>query len=55
MLPETAYIKLMCMMGRSGDLDEVREMMTTDLSGELGSRRSLGTFEDGPDAKREAD
>ncbi|MFC2162867.1 Glu-tRNA(Gln) amidotransferase subunit GatD [Candidatus Altiarchaeota archaeon] len=35
MLPETAYVKLCCVLGRVSKQDEVRELMLTDLAGEL--------------------
>jgi glutamyl-tRNA(Gln) amidotransferase subunit D len=42
MLPETAYVKLMWVLGQTQDLEEVRRMMTTDVAGELGRRRLIG-------------
>ena len=41
MLPETALVKLMWVLGRTGDPDEVRKLMLTDLRGELSERRGL--------------
>jgi glutamyl-tRNA(Gln) amidotransferase subunit D len=41
MLPETAYVKLMWVLGQTGDGGKVRELMTTDLRGELAARREL--------------
>ena len=41
MLPETAYVKLMWVLAQAKSDDEVREMMRTDLRGELSSRREL--------------
>jgi glutamyl-tRNA(Gln) amidotransferase subunit D len=41
MLPETAYIKLMWTLGQTSDDREIREMMTTDLRGELTERREI--------------
>lgn len=38
MLPETAYVKLMHVLGQTGDEAQVRELMRTDLAGELGGR-----------------
>lgn len=39
MLPETAFVKLMWVLGQTDDDGAIREMMTTDLRGELTSRR----------------
>ena len=41
MLPETAYVKLMWALGQADDPSEVREMMLTDMAGEITSRRSV--------------
>lgn len=41
MLPETAYIKLMWALGQESDEGRIREMMTTDLRGELTERREV--------------
>ncbi|HQQ25810.1 MAG TPA: Glu-tRNA(Gln) amidotransferase subunit GatD, partial [Methanomassiliicoccales archaeon] len=41
MLPETALVKLMWVLGRTNDLGEVRRMMVTDLRGEISERRGL--------------
>lgn len=39
MLPETAFVKLMWVLGQTDDDEVIREMMTTDLRGELTTRR----------------
>ena len=41
MLPETAYVKLMWVLGQTSDEDEVRRLMTTDLRGEITQRREI--------------
>ncbi|UCC93302.1 MAG: Glu-tRNA(Gln) amidotransferase subunit GatD [Thermoplasmata archaeon] len=41
-LPETAYVKLCCLLGRDHPVDEVRMLMGMDLAGELSERRPLG-------------
>jgi glutamyl-tRNA(Gln) amidotransferase subunit D len=41
-LPETAYVKLCCLLGRDHPVDEVRMLMGIDMVGELSERRSLG-------------
>jgi glutamyl-tRNA(Gln) amidotransferase subunit D len=41
MLPETAYVKLMWVLGQTSDPGEVRRMMTTDLRGEMSARREI--------------
>jgi len=38
MLPETAYVKLSWCLARARDLEEVRRLMLTPISGELGGR-----------------
>jgi glutamyl-tRNA(Gln) amidotransferase subunit D len=35
MLPETAYVKLCCVLGRTKDVEEARALMLSDLAGEL--------------------
>ena len=42
MLPETAYAKLCCLLGRDHSAEEVKMLMGLDLAGELGERRPLG-------------
>ena len=40
-LPETAYVKLMWVLGQTNDAKEVRRLMTTDLRGEMADRRMM--------------
>lgn len=44
MLPEVALIKLMYALGHTSDMEEVREIMMTDLAGELGAHLGLNIF-----------
>lgn len=41
-LPETAYAKLCCLLGRGHPPEEVRMLMGVDLAGELSERRPVG-------------
>jgi len=41
MLPETAYVKLMWVLGQTSDEGEVRRLMTSDLRGEITDRREM--------------
>jgi glutamyl-tRNA(Gln) amidotransferase subunit D len=41
MLPETAYVKLMWVLGRTQEPDEVKKLMETNLVGEMNERRGL--------------
>ena len=41
MLPETALVKLMWVLGRTDDKDRIKELMLTDLRGEFSERREL--------------
>jgi glutamyl-tRNA(Gln) amidotransferase subunit D len=41
MLPETAYVKLMWALGQTSEPSEVREMMLTNMAGEITPRRSV--------------
>ncbi len=41
MLPETALIKLMWVLGQTSSTNEVRDMMLTNLRGEISDRREL--------------
>jgi glutamyl-tRNA(Gln) amidotransferase subunit D len=41
MLPETAYVKLMWVLGHTRELETVREMMLTDYAGEITDRSIL--------------
>ena len=44
MLPETATVKLMWVLGRTKDPEEVRELMTTDLAGEINPAITLDEY-----------
>lgn len=44
MLPEVALIKLMYALGHASDIEGVREIMMTNLAGELGAHLGLNTF-----------
>ncbi len=37
-LPETAYVKLMWVLGHTTDMDEIKEMMMTNVAGEISER-----------------
>ena len=41
MLPETAYVKLMWVLGQTDSRDEVAKMMLSDIAGETSLRRSV--------------
>lgn len=41
MLPETAYIKLMWVLGRTQDPDDVKKLMDTNLAGEMNEKRGI--------------
>ena len=41
MLPETAYVKLMWVLGNTKDLKEAGNLMETDLVGEISERRGI--------------
>jgi glutamyl-tRNA(Gln) amidotransferase subunit D len=41
MLPETALVKLMWVLGQTGDPQEVRKLMENDIAGEITKRRGL--------------
>ena len=41
MLPETAYVKLMWVLGRTKEPAKVKEMMLTDIAGEIGDRTPI--------------
>jgi glutamyl-tRNA(Gln) amidotransferase subunit D len=41
MLPETAYVKLMWVLGQTGEQSRIAELMAADLRGELTERREL--------------
>ena len=44
MLPETAYVKLMWVMGRTRDLNEISRLMRTNLAGEIAPRTRPEVF-----------
>jgi glutamyl-tRNA(Gln) amidotransferase subunit D len=44
MLPETAYVKLSWILGHTKDLERVREMMLTNIAGEITERSEIETF-----------
>ncbi|USG99121.1 Glu-tRNA(Gln) amidotransferase subunit GatD [Thermococcus argininiproducens] len=44
MLPETAYVKLMWVLGHTQDLEEVRRMMLTNYSGEITPYTRFDTY-----------
>jgi glutamyl-tRNA(Gln) amidotransferase subunit D len=41
MLPETALVKLMWVLGRADDMEEVAKLMASNLRGEISERREL--------------
>ncbi len=44
MLPETALVKLMWVLGRTKEPEQVRELMTTDLAGEINPAITLDEY-----------
>ena len=44
MTPETAYVKLAWALGQSDDLDKVKEIIQTNIAGELNESSSLKYF-----------
>jgi len=44
MLPETAYLKLGCVLGHTKDLEKIRELMLTNIAGEITERSEIDTF-----------
>jgi glutamyl-tRNA(Gln) amidotransferase subunit D len=44
MLPETAYVKLVWTMGQTEDLEKARNIMQTNLKGEIGEKSSPKHF-----------
>jgi glutamyl-tRNA(Gln) amidotransferase subunit D len=44
MLPETAYVKLVWTLGQTQDLDEVKNIMQTNLKGEIRIKTSQKYF-----------
>jgi glutamyl-tRNA(Gln) amidotransferase subunit D len=46
LLPEVAYVKLMWLLPKTSDLDELRKLMLTDYAGEITGRTKLKAFMD---------
>ena len=44
MLPETAYVKLGWILGHTKNIDKVREMMLTNIAGEISERSTVDSF-----------
>jgi glutamyl-tRNA(Gln) amidotransferase subunit D len=44
MLPETAYVKLMWILGQTNEANEVKKMMLTNYVGEISDRALMQTF-----------
>ena len=44
MTPETAYVKLGWVLGHTKKLEKVREMMLTNIAGEITERTEIETF-----------
>ena len=44
MTPETAYVKLCWALGQSGDCEEVKEIMQTNVAGEFAKKSSIRDF-----------
>lgn len=44
MLPETAFVKLMWVLAQTRDLDKVRELMLTNIAGEINPRSEPSTY-----------
>ncbi len=44
MLPETAYVKLMHILGHTSDYDEVKKLMQTNIAGEFSGTTRVDTF-----------
>ena len=44
MMPEVAYLKLGWILGHTKDLDKIRELMLTNIAGEITSRSEVETF-----------
>ncbi|MHA1208984.1 MAG: Glu-tRNA(Gln) amidotransferase subunit GatD [Candidatus Freyarchaeota archaeon] len=45
MLPETAYVKLMYILGHTNDMGEIHELMVTNLAGEITSREPYNGYQ----------
>lgn len=41
MTPETAYVKLMCVLGKEKKLEKVKELMETNIAGEISDRTEI--------------
>ncbi len=41
MLPETAYVKLMWVLGQTQDMDEVKELILSNMVDEIGDRKTI--------------
>ena len=44
MLPETALVKLMWVLGKTRNIDEVRKLMLTNIAGEINPRTTFTTY-----------
>lgn len=44
MLPETAFVKLSWVLGKTRDLNEVRKLMLTDIAGEINPRHTIDLY-----------
>jgi len=44
MMPEVAYVKLGWVLGHTKDMEKIREMMLTNIAGEITSRSEIETF-----------
>ncbi len=44
MLPEVAYVKLMHVLGRTKKIEEIKELMASDLAGEISGKSYIDTF-----------
>jgi glutamyl-tRNA(Gln) amidotransferase subunit D len=44
MLSETAYVKLMWVLGKTTSPEKIREMMLTNYAGEITPRTEIQTF-----------
>ncbi len=44
MTTETAFVKLMFALGNSKKIDEIKEIMSSNLAGEMKERREIDEF-----------
>ncbi|MEM2253396.1 MAG: Glu-tRNA(Gln) amidotransferase GatDE subunit D, partial [Desulfurococcaceae archaeon] len=44
MLPETAYVKLSWILGKTRNIDEVRRIFRTNIAGEINLRHTLDLY-----------